>query len=86
MRTLLVNADIPSFINGPTVTLNVGLPAKAFYIHRDLLCRESSVFKAAFSESGHFLEARRYAISFALQYHPRWILWFKIELEILCER
>ena len=44
------------------VTLNVGVPATAFCIHRDLLCRESPVFKAAFT--GHFREARKYVASF----------------------
>ena len=50
---------MPRFGDVPIVTLNVGLPATAFHVHRDLLCYESPVFKAAFSENGHFLEAKK---------------------------
>lgn len=44
----------------PIVTLNVGNPAKVFRIHRDLLCDESPVFKAAFL--GPFQESESQSI------------------------
>ena len=46
--------------NSPIVTLNVGNPAKAFRIHRNLLCDASPVFKAAFL--GTFQESERQAM------------------------
>lgn len=41
----------------PTVTLLVGEEKLPFYVHLDLICNESSVFKAAFS--GEFIEASK---------------------------
>lgn len=39
------------------MTLNVGKPATIFYVHRDILCEASPVFKAAFLGNAHFQEA-----------------------------